>query len=64
MSPTKKQKPKNFQFRKNLNQKTSRIFRWSEQLSSSIGWRVMVVQSDTRKSCSKYKYTVDGCQIC
>jgi len=40
-SSTKKQKSKIFQFLKNLNCKTSRVFRGFEQLSSSIGWRVM-----------------------
>jgi len=32
-------------FVSNMNWKTSRVRRWFEQLFSSIGWRVMLVQS-------------------
>jgi len=41
-------KPKLFQFFNNLNYKTSCIFSVFQQLSSSMGWRVMVVQNSAR----------------
>jgi len=52
-SPTENPKPKTKQIFKNLSQKTSRIRRF-EQLSSSIAWRVMVLQSSA-KMCIKGK---------
>jgi len=48
MSPTKKTKPFS-NFWKNMNYKTFCIFRGFEQLSNSIGWQVMVVQSSAKK---------------
>jgi len=47
-SPTKKTKPNLSTFWKNMNYKTSRIFKGFEQLSNSISWRVMIVQSSAK----------------
>ena len=49
MSPSKNPKPKLFQFLINIIYKTSHIFGGFEQLSNSIGWRVMVVQNSAKK---------------
>ena len=43
-----------------LNYKTFRIRRWFEQLSSSIGWQVMLVQSSTKKVVVKGGVSVCG----
>jgi len=48
-SSTRKPKPGLLQFKKYINYKTSHIFRGFEQLSFSIGWQVMVVQSSAKK---------------
>ena len=47
--PQKKQNEKLSKMFNNVIWKTSRIFRGFEQLSSSIGWEVMVVQSSAGK---------------
>jgi len=38
--------------KKNINYKTFHIFRGFEQLSYSIGWQIMVVQSSAKKWCT------------
>ena len=45
----KKTKTLTYPIFKNINYKTSHIFRGFQQLSYSIGWRVMVVQSSAKK---------------
>ena len=51
-SPTKRQNPNISNFWKNMNYKNFRIFRGFEQLSYSIGWQVIFVQSLAKKWCT------------